>query len=151
MRKIIALDANLLVLLVVGLTERRYISVHKRLKEYTIADFDLLAAMISVSAVAVTPNALSEASNLWRQINEPAKIQIATVFRELINRMNEIYIASAAASSRSEFLRIGLSDSALLEIGKQDIVILSVDHDLYMAALAAGYDAVNFNHHRAIG
>jgi hypothetical protein len=152
MRKIIALDANLLVLLVVGLTERRYISVHKRLKEYTIADFDLLAAMISVSAgVAVTPNALSEASNLLRQINEPAKIQIATVFRGLIKRMNEIYIASAAASSRSEFLRIGLSDSALLEIGKQDIVILSVDHDLYMAALAAGYAAVNFNHHRAIG
>jgi len=41
------LDANLLVLLVVGLTERRYISVHKRLKEYTIADFDTLAAMIA--------------------------------------------------------------------------------------------------------
>ncbi len=149
MRKTIALDANLLVLLVVGFTERKYISVHKRLKEYSVADFELLAAMISESAgLAVTPNALSEASNLLRQINEPAKTQIANAFRALIKRMDEIYVTSVDASSRHEFLRIGLSDSALLEVSKKNIVVLSVDLDLYLAALAAGYEAVNFNHVR---
>jgi hypothetical protein len=149
MRKTIALDANLLVLLVVGLTERKYISVHKRLKEYSVADFELLEAMISESAgLAVTPNALSEASNLLRQINEPAKTQIANAFRALIKRIDEIYVTSVDASSRREFLRIGLSDSALLEVSKKNIMVLSVDLELYLAALAAGYEAVNFNHVR---
>ncbi len=149
MRKTIALDANLLVLLVVGLTETKYISAYRRLKGYSAVDFELLAALISESAgVAVTPNALSEASNLLRQINEPAKTQIAIAFRELIKKTNEIYVTSADASSRSEFLRIGLSDSALLEVSKKNIVVLSADLELYLAALTAGYEAVNFNHVR---
>jgi len=155
MRKMIALDANLLVLLVVGLTERKYISIHKRLKEYDLTDFDQLKALISHSAgIAATPNALSEASNLLRQINEPAKTQIAIAFRELIKSTREIYVKSVDAASRTEFLRIGLSDSALLEVGKttevskKNMVILSVDLDLYIAACAAGYEAINFNHVR---
>ena len=149
MRNTIALDANLLVLLVVGLTERKYISVHKRLREYDVADFDLLRALISNSAgVAVTPNALSEASNLLRQIAEPARTQIAMAFRQLIKKTDEIYVRSADASARAEFLRIGLSDSALLEVSKKNIVVLSVDLDLYLAARAAGYEAINFNHLR---
>jgi hypothetical protein len=86
--------------------------------------------------------------NLLRQINEPAKTQIAIAFRELIKKTNEIYVTSADASSRSEFLRIGLSDSALLEVSKKNIVILSVDLERYLAALTAGYEAVNFNHLR---
>lgn len=149
MRKTIALDANLLVLLVVGLAEPRYISVHKRLKAYGVADFNLLRSMIAEAAgVAVTPNVLSEASNLLRHINEPAKTQIGVAFRQLIKNTDEIYVASADASSRSEFLRIGLSDSALLEVSKKNIVVLSVDLDLCLAALAAGYEVVNFNHVR---
>jgi hypothetical protein len=65
MRKTIALDANLLVLLVVGLAEPRYIPLHKRLKAFTVDDFKLLTKMIAASAgMAVAPNALSEASNL---------------------------------------------------------------------------------------
>jgi hypothetical protein len=158
MRKTIALDTNLLVLLVVGLTARKYISMHKRLQAYTEADYDLLKAFISVSAgVAVTPNVLSEASNLLRQIREPAQTRIAAVFRNLIMSMttdskggglHEIYIRSADASSRSEFIRLGLSDSALLEINKNNVVVLSADFLLYHAACAAGYEAMNFNHER---
>lgn len=145
--KVIALDANLLVLLIVGLTARKYIAVHRRLRAYSAADFDRLTALISASAgVVVTPNVLSEASNLLRQISEPAKTQIAAAFREVIKRTEEIYVTSADAASRSEFLRLGLADSSLLEISKRNIVILSVDLDLYLAARAAGYDAFNFNH-----
>jgi hypothetical protein len=149
MRKTIALDANLLVLLVVGLAEPRYIPLHKRLKAFTVDDFKLLTNMIAASAgMAVTPNALSEASNLLRQINEPAKTRVGMALRRLIQNTNEIYVASVDASSRREFLRIGLSDSALLEVNKNDIVVLSVDLGLCLAAQAAGYTAVNFNHVR---
>lgn len=38
----IYVDANLQVLLVAGLTERGLISKHRRLREYTVDDYDLL-------------------------------------------------------------------------------------------------------------
>lgn len=149
MNKTIALDASLLVLLVVGLTKPEYISAHKRLKEYTVDDFYLLMDAINRSAgIVVTPNALSEASNLLRQINDPAKGEISLVFQKFIENTNEIYVKSADASIRSEFVSLGLADSALLEIGRNDIVVLTADLDLCVAAEISGYRAINFNHIR---
>ena len=149
MAKTIALDANLIVLLVVGLTDETYIEKHKRLKAFMIADYKLLLSTIKTGAqIVVTPNALSEASNLLRQIAEPAKGQIGVVFKRLVKNTKEIYVASAPATEREEFLRLGLSDSALLEVAKDEVVILSTDLDLCVAAEMAGYDVVNFNHLR---
>jgi hypothetical protein len=50
-------------------------------------------------------------------------------------------------------VRLGLFDSAMLEIGKQTLVILSTDvlstdANPYIAALNAGYEGQNFNHCR---
>jgi hypothetical protein len=148
-KKKIALDANLLVLLTVGLAEPKLIAAHKRLRDYDLDDFEMLKSLISVSdGVVVTPNTLSEASNLLRQIGEPARSQIAASFRRLIGATSEVYVRSAVASSRPEFLWLGLSDSAILEVSREDIVVLSVDANLCVAAVRAGYEAVNFNHER---
>jgi hypothetical protein len=151
MAKTLSLDANLIVLLVVGLTNTSYIGMHKRLQAYRVEDFELLKKMIATAKeVVVTPNALSEASNLSRQILDPAKTNIAIVFREIVSRTREIYVQSIHASGRHEFLRLGLADNALLEIAKEDIVILSVDANLCIAAENSGYAAINFNHHRGL-
>jgi hypothetical protein len=128
MRQTIALDANLLVLLVVGLTNPGYIEKHRRLKAYRVEDFEILAHTIAESAgVVVTPNALSEASNLLRQIEDPARTAIGAAFQRLISNTKELYIESAAASARNEFLRFGLADNVLLEVAKNNIVVVSVD------------------------
>ena len=149
MSKTISLDTYLLVLLIVGLTDPNYIEKHKRLKSYTIDDFNLLRNMIvESSGIAVTPNALSEASNFLRNIDEPAKSKIYAVFRNFIQNTSEIYIASTDACSRNEFFRFGLADNAMLEIGRQQLVVLSTDARLCIAALNAGYEALNFNHYR---
>lgn len=55
---------------------------------------------------------------------------------------------SARAAARPEFLRLGLTDSSLLEIAAEDVVVLTADFDLYRAALSAGRPVVNFNHVR---
>lgn len=151
MRKMVALDASLIVLLVVGLTKPEYIGKHKRLKTYTVEDFDLLQETIQESAgVVVTPNALSEASNLLRQIDDPIKSEISAVFRAIIQKTQEIYIPSSDASHRPEFIRFGLADNALLEAIKDKMVMVSVDAKLVIAAQTAGYSALNFNHIRML-
>ena len=142
-------DANLLLLLVVGTAGEKYISKHKRLAEYTAADYKLLAQTIScVDRIIVTPNTLTETSNLLGYIAEPDRSYLYEVFRLLIGTAEEKYYASKQSSQRHEFPKLGLTDSALLEAVSDDNPLLTVDLDLYLAALANGGKAVNFNHMR---
>jgi len=96
----------------------------------------------------VTPNTLSEVSNLLDRIMEPAKTEIYTAFKAMIGRVHECYIKSSEASERVEFLRLGLSDSVLLELSREQAVVLTVDIGIYLAALKQGYEVLNFNHCR---
>jgi hypothetical protein len=67
MRKILVLDANLIVLLIVGLADEAEVAKHDRTRANSIRDFRLLNQIISnCEQVRVIPNALTEASNLLR-------------------------------------------------------------------------------------
>ncbi len=145
----VVLDANLLVLLVVGMASPSYIARHRRLREYTAEDFLLLKAMLGpVRRVVVTPNVLTEASNLLRQTPEPIRSEAGEVFRRLIAGLDETYIPSRTAIGRDEFMALGLADAASLETNSTENTLLTVDFDLYWRALHAGQRAENFTHHR---
>lgn len=95
--KTIVLDTNLLILLVVGETSLPYISKHKRLKAFTISDYYLLISLlIQAASIRVTPNTLTETSNLLKHIDEPARTRIFRKFVEIVKKLNETYIESRA-------------------------------------------------------
>lgn len=143
------IDTNLLVLLVVGLTCRTLIAKHKRLKEFSEADFDTLTKILRrYGPIVVTPNIWTETSNIARQIEDPAKTHIAAVMGRLMQRSEEAYVASADAGARAEFPRLGLTDTVLLEVQPPSAPILTTDLDLYLAAQNAGRSCFNFNHIR---
>ncbi|HEY5237460.1 MAG TPA: PIN domain-containing protein [Rhizomicrobium sp.] len=147
--RVVVIDSELLVLLVVGIASREYISRHRRLRAYTEADFDLLSDLISrYSEIIVTPNTLTEASNLLGYVNEPIKRHVFDVFRKFIGISGETYLESKLASERDEFVRLGLTDSVLLKASEGDRVLVTADLDLYLAACASEHHAVNFNHLR---
>jgi hypothetical protein len=68
-----------------------------------------------------------------------------------MERVREVSVSSYAAANRTEFLRLGLTDSVVLSIAEDDIAILTADLDLYLAASTAGYNVINFNHIRDFG
>jgi hypothetical protein len=139
-------DTNLLVLLTVGATSRDYITRHKRLTAFIPEDYDVLLHLISdAQAVRVTPNILTETSNLAAYIDNPAKSQIFDTFQRLISSFLEIYVPSTAAIGRWEFIRLGLTDAAVLEALTDQVVLLTTDLDLFLAAQSAGASAINFN------
>ena len=145
------IDANLLVLLVVGSVGRGLISKHKRLRgAYTAEDYDILIDLISpVQRVFVTPNTLTEASNLLAHQAEPERSQLFDKLRTLIHNNEEIVVASEDASNNSAFRRLGLTDAALLELVTTKSPLLTDDLELYLAALEKGPEAaMNFTHHR---
>jgi hypothetical protein len=147
----VLLDSNLLVLLVAGMSSREYIGKHRRLRDYSEEDFDLLIEFIRpMSALIVTPNILTETSNLLSGIGEPARSHIADTFRQLIGSLDERFVHSTRAVEQPEFPRLWLTDAAVLTELVNSHVLLTADLDLYLAALQRGYTAVNFNHLRQL-
>ena len=143
------IDANLLVLFVVGRTGRQLIAKHRRLREFSLEDYDRLVKMIRmVDQVVVTPNTLTETSNLLAQHRNPERSRFFDVLRFLIENSEEITVASVDVSRSRAFRRLGLTDAAVLEVISADTPLLTVDLDLYVAALSKDSNAaVNFWHH----
>ena len=144
------IDANLIVLLVVGLVGRDLIGRHRRTKAFVVEDYDRLSQVISrVGNIRVTPNTLTEASNLLAQHGEPQRSRLLRMLRALIEQSPETVVASADAARHDVFPRLGLTDAALLEVVSADAPLLTVDLNLYVAAVASGDEAaINFNHWR---
>ncbi len=147
--KSLVIDAGLLVLFVVGTTSKSYIAKHKRLRTYTVEDYDLLCEVISgYQEIVVTPNSLTEASNWLAYINEPMRAEVFTVFGSLIPKMAECYVASKTAVTLPEFIRLGLTDTALLSVCDGERVLVTEDFDLYRHAVENDAATLNFNHLR---
>ena len=144
------LDANLFVLLVVGSVGRDLIEKHRRLRAYSTEDYEILIDLLDrVERVFVTPNTLTETSNLLAQHAEPERSRFFDRLRFIIQESEEIVVASAVASSNSAFNRLGLTDAALLEAVTPETPLVTVDLDLYLAANASGQEvALNFTHLR---
>ena len=139
------LDSNLLVLLLVGSVDRGLISRHRRSRRFSPDDYDRLLALLDpLDRVLVTPNTLTEASNLLSSSDDPRPM---ACLRALIEETEEIVIASRTATRNRMFARLGLTDAALLEVVSAETPLITVDFDLYGAALAKGEGvAVNFTH-----
>lgn len=148
------LDTNLLVLLIVGSHDRSLVSRHKRTVQYTTEDFDLLLELVGgYDELLVTPNILTETSNLLRQIRAPLDSQLTEVLGTWINQpiMRENYVASANASGVEEFPRLGLTDAGILELLSGPVPFLTDDLDLYVAVSTKHPNLVaNFNHLRKL-
>ena len=85
------------------------------------------------------------------QHHEPERSRLFQGLRAIILESQEIVIPSTVASGHSAFPRLGLTDTALLEAVSAETPLLTVDHNLYTAALQKGEDAaVNFTAFRAL-
>ena len=147
----IYIDANLLVLLVVGATGKDLIARHRRLRTFEIADYERLVRLIrETDRVLVTPNVLTEASNLLAQHGNPERSRFFDTLRALIWKAEETVVASRVAADKSAYNRLGLTDAALLEVVSRANPLITVDLDLYLAASAKESEAAfNFRHYQA--
>jgi predicted nucleic acid-binding protein len=148
MRQIIV-DTNLLILMVVGLTDRALIRKHKRTKQFEEEDYDLLMEVLSnFDQILTTPHILTETSNLAAQTHEDALLAVRAKLRALFDEQQEDFAPSISIAKNPLFVRLGLTDCAILSLVKNKIPLLTVDHDLYLAAAGISDLVVNFNHVR---
>ena len=138
------IDSSLLVLLVVGFVDRKLVATHRRTQIFTPENYDRLLVEIGDFPVFVTPNTLTEASNL---LEKSGDTRFLNRLRSLIEISKEVVIDSSTAAQNSNFTRLGLTDAALLELVSEERPLITVDFDLYIAALSKGEKAaVNFTY-----
>src|SRR6516162_6325676 len=150
MTGVVFVDANLLVLLIVGSASKDYIARHKRLQEFTMDDFDLLNVLIAqFSDLVVLPHVLAEASNLARQISGRARADVQHALKSLLESVTELPIPSILGSRRPEFTQLGLTDSVILHLCSMSIddispTLITADSNLADAANSMGYSVIDY-------
>jgi len=152
-RKGLLIDANLLVLLIIGALDRNQISTNNRTREYCPEDYDLLCAFLKLSngPILTTPNILTETSNIvFASLNEPLRNRAMLSIRELASmQLKEEPVLSVHAVQEPIFTRLGLTDSGIAYLRRLKCVFLTVDSDLYVHLSRIGANVINFNHHRS--
>lgn len=141
-------DANLLVLFLVGLVNKQRIPKFKRTQNFTVDDFDLLSRLISqLGRLIATPHVLSQVSDLT-DLHGRELDQVRRKFGVIVEQMEESYDPSRVLVADSIFARLGLADAAIAKVCSRGILVVTSDLDLHLAVQQHGADALNFNHIR---
>jgi hypothetical protein len=144
------IDANLLLLYVLGITNKSRITTFKRTQKYTVDDFELLSELVDgFRKIVTTPNVLTEVSNL-ETLHGIERQQFRIILQRLTESIEERYIESRRATSNKSFARLGITDATISVLGEQGFLVLTDDHDLYQTLCSRQVDAVNFNHVRGL-
>lgn len=144
------LDANLLLILCIGLYDRRLLGTLSRLDDYTQDDFDLLARLVTYATPLVaTPNILTEVSNLaLSALARRFHYDFLAKFAAVIDLVIEELVPSKAATPLPSFALLGLTDATIERAAQDQCLVVSADLPLVIALQSAGVSAINFNHLR---
>lgn len=145
------IDTNLLVLLVVGSTDRDLICRHKRTNNLFIPrDFDELTNLLSVSReLWVTSHCLAETSNLLKQTDKVKAQSLLYNLAVYCGNAQESHIPKEMIFEYDNYLRLGVTDSGFVHSSERVSRSITVDLKLYIELSNLGREVINFNHVRA--
>ena len=148
----VLVDANLLVLFLVGLINKRRIPEFKRTQNFTIEDFDLLERLIAwFGKLVATPHVLSQVSDLT-DLRGTERGQIRELFKLLVEgQIEETYDRSSLLVAHPTFKEHGLTDASVATISSRGILVLTADVNLQRELQRRNADALDFNHVRPLG
>jgi hypothetical protein len=148
-RRRLLVDTNILLLYIVGSLGLDRIARHKRTDAFTTEDYKLLVGLLpEFGGIAVTPNVLTEVSNLLGQTDDRTRTALWALLGTLARSSEELYVPSLEVVETLEFLRLGLADASILSLPSEELTVLTDDIHLYLALQRRGVEVINFNHLR---
>lgn len=147
----ILIDSNLLLLYFIGIYDSKIIEKFKRTRIYKIEDFILLNRIVQYFKVVITtPNILTEISNLSSSLPENQMSNFYSSFANQLPLLKENYCPSSSVCISTYFRNFGLTDSVIIQLVKNQYLVLSDDLVLVHYLQKIQIDAINFNHLRMI-
>lgn len=143
------LDANILLLLLIGRCDRSLISRFKRTRIFTADDFDLLASFVDwFDRIVTTPCVLAEVNGMANQLTQESKTEVYSAFAIEFGFLDETHQPSAQVAAHQRFPSIGLTDAGILMLAKDRYLVVTDDFRLSQVLEHEGIDVINFNHIR---
>ena len=145
--KLLLVDANLLVLLIVGSHDRTLISKFKRTKEFTVDDFDCVQEVCEYfacrSGILTTPHVLTEVSNLLGK-----NPYFRAILAGFVLQVEEVWIRARSLVESEEFATMGLADAGILHLVENNHLVFTTDWELSSQLDSSGVSVLNYNHLR---
>lgn len=147
------MDTNLLLLFYVGGYDRNLVERFPRTADRFVAsDFDTLNGLLaSFDKVATTPHILTETSNLLGQLGGHARTGCFEMLAQSIPELHEDYTPGAELSRKPTFVKLGITDTSIIEVAAAPYLVLTDDFRLYNYLADREIDVLNFNNLRALG
>jgi rRNA-processing protein FCF1 len=143
------IDTNLLLVYFVGSYDQNLIGSFKRTITFTIEDFEKLQrAFIFFDRIVTTPNILTEVNSLSNQLPENIKLQYFDKIKDQISRLEENYAESKVICELTHFPKFGLTDTGIINLVKDNYLVLTDDFRLANYLEKIEVDVINFNHLR---
>lgn len=145
------IDTNLLVLLVVGATDRQLITKLKCTNDSLLneVDYDALVANLQMyQKIWITSHCLAETSNLLQQTNEVQAKALLTTLAMICQQFSESHMPKESIFVDQHYARLGVADTGFIQKSKSVTCSFTLDFDLYIAVSRLERNVVNFNHIR---
>lgn len=148
----VLVDTNLLLLFFVGGYNRDLVERFPRTADrFVSADFDTLTALLTgFERVVTTPHILTETSNLMGQLTGRARTECFEWLAHSIPAMRETHVAGERLSRHRMFVKLGMTDTSIIEVAAEPYLVLTDDFPLYNFLATRGMDVLNFNHIRSL-
>jgi rRNA-processing protein FCF1 len=146
----VLIDTNILLLLLVGSTDRAAVTRFKRTKKFLPEDFDIAVNFLTrFSHIATTSSIMTETSNLASELSSPLLGDVFLKFIEWVNVLEERYLPGRDIVADAAFTRFGFTDGGISALRDADYLVLTDDFRLSQYLQSEGVPAINFNHMRA--
>jgi len=123
----VMVDSNTLLLLILGLMDRRLVNSHEKTSVYEEEDFvNLIELVGDLNNLIVVPNILTEVDNLLNNFKGERRYKYVMAMMEFISKSTEEYVRSVHGVSSYYFSDLGLTDSIILYMkDRYDLLITS--------------------------
>ncbi|MBT9546373.1 MAG: hypothetical protein IV090_13375 [Candidatus Sericytochromatia bacterium] len=143
LNKGILIDANLLLVLVLGLTHQGILKNHPKTAKYAVDDFHALQKLLDLFQTSLTtPQILTEVSNLAapQRLGQHKQV-FGKVWQALTSNYLEVYLPAKDIILKNiwYFQHYGLTDAGILTLlNERDVLFLSNDRPLVNQAISLG-------------
>ena len=146
----VLIDTNLLVLLIVGATDKKLIEQHRRTEAFVTRDYDELYGLLKRIRQVLDHVALSGRDVERAQADEQQECsKCPETLAMLCSRTRESCLHKDQVLADGHFLRLGVADTGFMQKAERVNCSITVDVHFYLAISRLGRNVVNFNHVRA--
>jgi hypothetical protein len=147
----VLLDTNLLLLLLVGSVDSRWIEECKATQAYDVCDFfALLALLARTTHLVVTAHLATEISNLSRQLTGANAPPLATAVKAFLSGAKERTPMLCEVVRSSGYEKLGVADGGITWFKRRVPVVISADMDLCIDLEQRLRPVINFSHVRGL-